>query len=986
MPKAAPAFTGFTAGQLSPRMDGRTDFDKYYQGCKTLDNFLVHPHGGASRRPGAIFVAEVKDHTKAVRLIPFEFNVTQTYMLEFGEYYIRFYKDGGTITSGGNPYEISTPYTESDLDEIKFTQSADVMYICHPEYPVKKLTRTDHTAWTLTDVEFNYGPMMDQNLTETYLFSYNGSNWSDRATGQVHLGSFTKTTDNTNGQNNYEATIVGINNDTGFKATDQGRIIQVHDGFVRAKKNTGTNANPIVNCLLTKTWSSYNSSNNQLTLNSTSNVPNKGIVRVGDELIYYGGLTNSPPNTLTNVVRAYGGTSQGSPSGGDTVEWANVIIGDVLENPDGRTELTPEYRSTGISTHEGDPSGTGLEHNDRMTDQQRKFVTEGFKENMFIEFEVGHASNYQTLNTWYNNDKWPYLIVKCTDDTILLAPSDQLGTYTNAQLNSASSPYKGSRLAGYLGENDGTQQRTVNGVVNYYYGTDIEANRNWALGAFSDTTGYPRAVTFYEERLVFAGTNNNPQTIFFSASGDFENFQMGTADADAIVYTIGSNEVNVIRYMASGSSLIIGTSGGEFAIQASGTDAPVTPTNIQIKKQANYGSANIQPANVGNVTLFVQRARRKIRELVYSFDTNSYEAPDMTILAENITETGIKSISHMQEPDNILWCVLNNGQLAGMTYRREESVIAWHNHKFGGSWVQSTSKLTSSINNSVTTIPVGSTADFASTGTIAIGSEQITYTGKTATSFTGCTRGANSTTAVAHNSGDAATVLNAVTYDWGVVESVAAIPGVLDEDQLYLSIKRTINGETKRYIERLNYLDFGDKVNDAYFVDSGLSYYGSAASSFTGAVHLAGQTVNVLADGAAHPQVTVDNSGAFSLNRNATSVHIGFPYTSTLQTMRVEAGAAQGTAQGRPKRIHDVSIRVYRSVGLKIGQNISVSDIVPFRSAADEMDQALPLFTGDKTIEFSSGYDTDGFIFVTQDQPLPLTVLALYPRLQTYEE
>ena len=127
MVKSAPAFTGFTAGELSPRMDGRTDFDKYFQGCKTLNNFLVHPHGGAARRPGAIFISEVKDNSKAIRLIPFEFNVTQTYVMEFGNQYIRFYKDGGQIVDSGSAYEISSPYLENELDEIKFVQSADVM-------------------------------------------------------------------------------------------------------------------------------------------------------------------------------------------------------------------------------------------------------------------------------------------------------------------------------------------------------------------------------------------------------------------------------------------------------------------------------------------------------------------------------------------------------------------------------------------------------------------------------------------------------------------------------------------------------------------------------------------------------------------------------------------------------------------------------------------------------------------------------------------
>ena len=119
------------------------------------------------------------------------------------------------------------------------------------------------------------------------------------------------------------------------------------------------------------------------------------------------------------------------------------------------------------------------------------------------------------------------------------------------------------------------------------------ASADWSLGAFSDTTGHPSCVTFFEQRLVFAGTTNQPQTIFFSKSGDYENMDAnigGTiADDDAIIYTIASNQVNAIRFMTATRTLIIGTAGGEFTVSGGGTDSAITPTNILIKKQSNHG-------------------------------------------------------------------------------------------------------------------------------------------------------------------------------------------------------------------------------------------------------------------------------------------------------------------------------------------------------------------------------------------------------------
>ena len=130
--------------ELGAKLDGRTDFAKYATGAKTLENFLVHPQGSATRRVGTKFIAEVKDSSKKTRLIPFEFSTVQTYVLEFGDQYMRVYKDQGQVLSGGSAFEISTPYLEAELFDLKFAQSADVMYICHPNHDARKLIKN----WT----------------------------------------------------------------------------------------------------------------------------------------------------------------------------------------------------------------------------------------------------------------------------------------------------------------------------------------------------------------------------------------------------------------------------------------------------------------------------------------------------------------------------------------------------------------------------------------------------------------------------------------------------------------------------------------------------------------------------------------------------------------------------------------------------------------------------------------------------------------------
>jgi hypothetical protein len=750
MARVAVQLTNFTGGELSPRLDGRNDLNKYASGCKTLENMIVYPHGSAARRSGTQFVAEVKNSAAKTRLIPFEFSTTQTYMLEFGNQYIRFYKDNGQIlesdvtisgatqanpvvitatghgysngdeisitgvvgmtelnnkrylvankttntfeitnvdgtningtgftayTSGGvanRVYEISTPYLTAELFDIKFAQSADVMYITHPNHEVEKLSRTGHTSWTLADVDFTDGPYLDNNITTTTLNP--GSHTV--GTGVAVVASAT----------------TGINGGSGFLATDVGRLIRFRDGYMKVTARADT----------------------------------------------------------TNI----------------TVE--------IIED---------------------------------------------------------------------------------------------LGSAT--------------------------------------------ASADFALGSFSDTTGHPTCVTFFEQRLVFAGTTDQPQTLFFSKSGDYENMNEnrgGTvADDDAIIYTIASNQVNAIRFMTATRTLIVGTAGGEFTVSGGGTDVAITPTNILIKKQSNHGAANLDAIAAGNATLFLQRAKRKIRELAYNFDVDGYLAPDMTILSEHITEGGITQMAYQQEPNQIVWMTRDDGELIGLTYQREQQVTAWHRQIFGGSF----------------------------------------------------------------SSGNA------------VCESVAALPTDDAEYQVWVIVKRTINSVTRRYVEYLNGFDFTETDNTTFnFLDSQLNYNGSATTTITGLDHLEGQTVSILADGSTHPDKTV-SSGSITLDRSSTKVKVGLPFTSLLQTMRLDAGAANGTSQGKTKRIYDISLRLFESVGVEVGPDLSNMERIPFRSSADAMDTAIPVFTGDKEIEFRGNYETDGFIFVRQTQPLPLTVLSLYPNLVT---
>ncbi len=144
----------FTGGELSPALGARVDLAKYQSGLRTALNVFVHPHGGVSNRAGLQFISEVKDSTKRARLIRFQFNTEQTYILEFGDLYIRIFRDGGLVLSGATPYEVASAYTAAQVQNLVFVQEADVLYLCHVDHPVRKLGRLADNNWTLTTVLF----------------------------------------------------------------------------------------------------------------------------------------------------------------------------------------------------------------------------------------------------------------------------------------------------------------------------------------------------------------------------------------------------------------------------------------------------------------------------------------------------------------------------------------------------------------------------------------------------------------------------------------------------------------------------------------------------------------------------------------------------------------------------------------------------------------------------------------------------------------
>jgi hypothetical protein len=220
--------------------------------------------------------------------------------------------------------------------------------------------------------------------------------------------------------------------------------------------------------------------------------------------------------------------------------------------------------------------------------------------------------------------------------------------------------------------------------------TNTNAKVNWRLGVWSGTTGYPRTGTFAEDRLFLGGAAVYPQRLDGSRTGRYSNFSPsatnGTvADDNAISFTLNSDDVNVIRWMANNDrGLVVGTGRNEWLVRPSTLSEALTPTNISAKMFSNWGSAEVEPVRAGRAILFIQRAARKLRELVYVFEVDGLKSPDMTLLAEHVTAPSVTRMAMQNEPQEINWAVRSDGTLLGLTYMRDQDVVGWHRHELGG--------------------------------------------------------------------------------------------------------------------------------------------------------------------------------------------------------------------------------------------------------------------------------------------------------------
>ena len=541
------------------------------------------------------------------------------------------------------------------------------------------------------------------------------------------------------------------------------------------------------------------------------------------------------------------------------------------------------------------------------------------------------------------------------------------------------------------------------------YKLSRQGHKRWALemidfisDPFDAEDKYPGAVVFHEDRLCWGGTNERPQTLWLSKTGDYENHTTG-ADADhAIEITLSSNEVNAIRWLVSGEALFVGTVGGEWRVFASDLSEALTPNNANARRSTTRGSAPTQALQIDDVVLYVQRARQKIREFAYVFEADAYRSPDLTLLAEHVTADRINGVVFQQEPHAIIWTYDDLGRLLGMTYDREQNVIGWHRHDLGGSFgagpaiVESLATIPSpdarcddlwvlakrTVNGATTRMVEFLTSfydpredrDIADAFFIDSGLSLDRWNQDPAKTMTltasNYVAGQSGTmTAGGHTPFVAEDVGRSYRLRLRVYDPIAG--GYASQDA-----EATIAGFTDASTVTVTF----DRLVPTALRAAALYEWAELVTTLSGLDHLEGETVQILADGGVESSQVVA-SGTIALPTPAAVAHAGLGYLSVVETLPYSLPGQFGSSRSKLAQIDRIAIDFLNTNGAKYGRSASRAAVLPFRRTADLMDEPVPLFSGIKEVGFDGKWGREATVAVTQDLPLPLTVRAILPEL-----
>ena len=689
----------FNNGEISPLLYDRVDYQKFVSSVKSGKNMFVHAQGGMSNRAGTLMLAKAKD--AVVRLIPFEFSNTETYMIECGNKYCRFHTTNGLIVNAdGTPYEIVSPFATADLENIRFCQSGDVMYLAWGGKP-QMLIRYGHTNWEIKDYDFKNGPYDVTKEEKVYLnkktedhIVYVLLNFVGRKVTTEDVGNLFKV----------EVMVSSQNFGGRVTSTEVAAEFKTHKFFVVGSytlKTSGTWSGRFVLEYSDdgETWqpreefSSYNDSNNYDFAGSFEGNPS--FVRLNfDELGTYSatGLNFSfrTDATAYNLnLRAVEKVSDYSLKA-ETIDVPVDII-DFISNAGSLVPYILPVLTSNTSSPDISITGnaTDIANAWKMLDGNDVTYMEARDGDSVVDIYfktpvLMNGVNLLLLSTLYPaasgsakislsvlvNKQWLFkghFIDEARLENTWYSvnfPSVSVEAIRIEEHNNES--YVGGCFIGALTINNAKTIQTQPSYFDSFVG-------------YWKPQVYPTDVELYQDRVEWF-TNNHLDATKIS---DYNNFGVSTdvTDDDAISVIIKDKKINKINTAIAGNKLVVFTDSGNF-IHNNDT---FTPNSATFLKQGSTGGANVKPVIVRDNIIYVHPMKQAISDYAYNFETDGYAGQDITILANHLFENKkIKELAYQQEPYSIIWVLQEEGTVLACTYLRQQQVIAWTPMDFGG--------------------------------------------------------------------------------------------------------------------------------------------------------------------------------------------------------------------------------------------------------------------------------------------------------------
>lgn len=915
----------FGAGELSPSLYARVDFDKYHVGAALLRNFFVDFRGGASTRPGTQFMGQAKSNG-TVRLIPFIVSTSQAYICEFGHQYVRFFSADGQVV-------------EAAKNITAITQANPC-----------KVTSAGHGYTTGDEVVLSsIGGMTELNGRNVLVTVVDANNFTLKTLDGVAIDSTTFGAYTAGGTAQRVYTLASP-----YDAADIGLIKLVQSASV-----------------LTLTHPNYAPRNlTQLTANSFafSNV--------------VAGPTQDPPTNLTVSANGMADHLYGYAVTAVSLDGKEESLPIIITTLQGKA---PTDATKVLKLRWSPPTKPASYYKIYKWGPVPNVAPVGtvygyIGETIACSFtDSGIEPDFSQVPPQFND---PFSPAQISSITVTAAGTFPVGTYS-VDLTITDATGTGATAFGIIDPGtNGLAGVVITNPGKNYTAPVITAPGATAAPTFVSTvtpsTGtYPMVPAYFQQRRCFGGFAAFPERLVLSQTGNYGNFNDSVIvqDTDGLDISMASQQVNAIKALVPMSTgLVVLTTGGAFQVSAGGQASAITPKTITAQAQASAGANDLPPILVNSNILYAQNRGTIIRELQFNYYAQSFTGNDRSQLANHLLfGKDITGWTWAEEPFKLIWSVRSDGKLLCMTYVPEQEVYAWTQHDTQG------------LFRSVASIPEGKANAVYFVVKRKIGGVWKNFIERMSTRYwprvedAWCVDCGLSTT----QSKPDTTLYPSAGTGAGVTfltDTAAFSAGDVGKIIWCGGGNATITGYTSPTSVTA---DFNTAMTEFLSDGSPMPQAGGAWSvtapvlTLKGLWHLAGAAVSVLADGQALTNQAVAADGSLTLPFAASKVVVGLPFQCQLQTLYIDLG--DPTQQGKRKTIPAVTLRLSAARGLKAGSTFGKLNEV--RETQIPVVVPSPLFTGDSRIIVESNWTTAGQVCVQQDYPLPATVLGLIPEV-----